>query len=292
MKYAYYPGCSLHSSAEEYDRSIRAVCNKLEVELVEIEEWVCCGATAAHNKSKLLASALPLLNLALMQKMELDEVVAPCPECFYKLKKAQHNVQFDKKLRRDVVEVIHKDCNDKARVYHPLQIFSEEPLFSKLPTVVERNLSGLKIVCYYGCLVTRPPEIAQFDICEYPESMDRVLNAVGITTLDWPYKTVCCGASFALTRPDIVMKLCHSIIEGAKSVGADAIAVACPLCHANLDTRQPDIEKTYGTESKMPILYFTQLMGYSFGIPLTELLVNKHMTDAESIFEKVSQHAQ
>jgi len=271
---------------------MRAVCHKLNIELVEIEQWVCCGSTAAHNKSKLLATALPLLNLAHMQKTDLDEVVVPCPECFSKLKTAQRKVRSDKKLRRDVVEVIHKDCNDTARVYHPLQIFSEEPLLSKIPTVVVRSLSGLNVVCYYGCLITRPPEVTQFDSCEYPESMDRILNAIGITTLDWPYKTVCCGASFALTKPDIVIKLSHKIIEGAKSVGADAIAVACPLCHANLDTRQPDIEKTYGTEFKIPILYFTQLMGYSFGISPTELLVNKHLTDAESIFDEISQHAQ
>jgi heterodisulfide reductase subunit B len=122
--------------------------------------------------------------------------------------------------------------------------------------------------------------------------MDRVLRAAGITTLDWTYKTDCCGASFALSKPDIVVELSHRVIEGAKSVGADAIAVACPMCHANLDTRQPDIEKTYDVESKMPILYFTQLMGYSFGISPKELLVGKHLTDAESIFEEVGQHAQ
>lgn len=292
MKYAYYPGCSLHSSAKEYDRSMRSVCDKLDVELVEIEKWVCCGSTVAHNQSKLLAAALPMANLARLQNMGLDEVVVPCPACFSKLKTAQHNVKSDKKLKRDVVEVIHKDCNDEAKVYHALKIFSEEPLLSKIPTVVERDLSGLKVVCYYGCLITRPPEITQFDVCEYPETMDRVLNAAGITTLDWDSKTKCCGSSFALTKPNIVVELSHRIIDSAKAVGADAIAVACPFCHANLDTRQPDMGKAYGTEFNMPILYFTQLMGYSFGISPKELLVDKHMTDAESIFEEVSQHAQ
>ena len=292
MKYAYYPGCSLHSTAKEYDRSLLAVCDKLGVELVEVEKWVCCGSAGAHNTSRILASALPMANLALLEKMELDEIVVPCPECFSKFKTAQHSVQSDRKLRRDVVEAIHKDCNDMVKVYHPLKIFSEEPLLSKIPTVVERDLSGLKVVCYYGCLITRPPEIAQFDICEYPESMDRVLKAIGITTVDWPYKTFCCGAAFALSKPDIVIELSHKIIEGAKSVGADAIAVACPLCHANLDTRQDDMRKEYGTHPQMPILYFTQLMGYSFGLSPEELLVDKHLTDAESIFEKVSQHAQ
>jgi heterodisulfide reductase subunit B len=292
MKYAYYPGCSLHQSGEEYDQSLHTVCDKLDVELVEVKNWFCCGSTAAHNASRTLATALPLGNLALLPKMELDEVVVPCPECFSKLKTAQHNVKSDKKLRKNVADVIQTECNDEAKVYHPLKIFSEEPLLSKIPTVVERNLSGLKVVCYYGCLITRPAKIAQFDICEYPETMDRVLNAAGITTLDWPYKTSCCGASFALSKPDIVVELSHKIIKGAKSVGADAIAVACPFCHMNLDTRQPDMEKVYDTEFKMPIQYFTQLMGYSFRILPTELLVNKHLTDAESILEEFSQHSQ
>jgi len=291
MKYAYYPGCSLHSTAKEYDLSLRAVCDKLDVELVEVEKWVCCGSTAAHNVSKLLATSLPMANLALLEKMGLDEVVVPCAECFSKFKIAQHSVQHDKKLRRDVVEVIQTDCNDEAKVIHPLTIFSEEPLISNIPTVVERNLSELKVVCYYGCLLTRPPKITQFDICEYPETMDHVLSAIGITTLDWSHKTDCCGASFALSKPDIVVELSHRIIEDAKSVGADAIAVACPMCHANLDTRQDDMEKEYGTHPQMPILYFTQLMGYSFGISPDELLVSKHLTDAESIFEEVGQHA-
>ena len=292
MKYAYYPGCSLHSTAKEYDQSLLAVCDKLDVELVEPKKWVCCGSAGAHSTSRILASALPMENLALLEKMELNGIIVPCPECFSKFKTAQHSVQSDKKLKRDVVEAIHKDCNDEAKVYHPLQIFSEEPLLSKIPTVVKRDLSRLKVVCYYGCLITRPPEIAQFDICEYPESMDRVLNAIGVTTLDWPDKTVCCGAAFALSKPDIVVELSHKIIEDAKSVGADAIAVACPLCHANLDTRQDDMEKEYGTHPQMPIVYFTQLMGYSFGLSSEELLVDKHLTDTESIFEEVSQQTQ
>ena len=285
MKYAYYPGCSLHSTGQEFDTSLKAVCDKLGVELSEVEKWVCCGSTAAHNVSKLMATSLPMANLALLPKMGLDEVIVPCAECFSKFKMAQYNVKNDKKLRRAVVDVIHKDCNVEAKVIHPLSIFSEEPLISKIPALVERDLSGLKVVCYYGCLLTRPPKVTQFDNAENPEIMDNVLSAAGITTLHWSYKTICCGASFALSKPDIVVNLSHNIIQDAKSVGADAIAVACPMCHANLDTRQDDMAKVYGTHPHMPILYFTQLMGYSFGLSPTELLLNKHLTDAESMFE-------
>jgi len=288
MRYAYYPGCSLHSTGQEFDKSLLAVCDKLDVELVEIDKWVCCGSTAAHNISRVAASALPMANLALMPQMGLNEVIVPCAECFSKLKIAQHNCKTDKKLRRDVVESIHRDCNDDAKVLHPLSIFSEEPLISKIPTLVEKDLSMLKVVCYYGCLLTRPPKITQFDIAEYPETMDRVLRAAGITTLDWDHKTICCGASFSLSKPDIVVNLSHKIIEDARAVGSDAIAVACPMCHANLDTRQDDMEKEYGEHPQMPVLYFTQLMGYSFGLSPEELLLKKHLTDVSSLIEKAN----
>ncbi len=288
MKYAYYPGCSLHQSGQEYDHSLIAVCEKLDVELVEIKKWICCGSTAAHNKSKLLGSALPMANLALLTKMELNEVVVPCPECFSRLKTAQHNVKADKKFKKDVADVIQTECNEDAQISHPLKVLSEEPLLAKIPTVVERNLSNLKVVCYYGCLITRPAKIAQFDSCEYPETMDRILRAAGITTLDWPHKTACCGASLAMSKPDIVVNLSHKLIESAREVGADAIVVACPFCHMNLDARQPDMEKEYGTDPEMPVLYFTQLMAYSFGHSQEELEIDKHMADTQNVFKKAN----
>ncbi|MFH0974525.1 MAG: heterodisulfide reductase-related iron-sulfur binding cluster, partial [Spirochaetota bacterium] len=192
---------------------------------------------------------------------------------------------------REVVESIHKDCNIDAKVIHPLTVFAEEPLISKIPTVVKRDLSGLKVACYYGCLLTRPPKVTEFDNPENPMSMDNVLRAAGIKTVNWSRKTICCGASFALSKPDIVVKLSHDLIEDARAAGADAIAVACPLCHANLDTRQDDMKKEFGTHPQMPIYYFTQLMGFSFGLSPEELMLNKHLTDAKTILEKVGQHA-
>jgi heterodisulfide reductase subunit B len=288
MKYAYYPGCSLHSTGREFDKSLLDVCNKLGVELVEPKDWVCCGSTAAHNVSKLMATALPMTNLALVDEMGLDQVIVPCAECFSKFKIAQHNVKTDKKLRKDVVKAIHNDCNDDVKVLHPLTIFAEEPLISSIPALVGRDLSKLKVACYYGCLLVRPPEVTQFDVAEYPETMDKVLRAAGITTVDWSHKTMCCGASFAVSKPDIVVNLSHKVIEAAKSAGADAIAVACPMCHANLDARQEDMAKEFRTHPRMPVLYFTQLLGYSFGLTPEELLLNKHLTDAEEVLTKAA----
>jgi len=281
MKYAYYPGCSLHSTAKEYDHSLRAVCSRLGIELVEIKNWFCCGSTPAHSVSRLLASALPLGNLVMMQKMGFQEVVVPCPSCFSRFKSALYRVENEPGLREEIEGVIKCGWSNGIRVYHPLEVLSEEPQLGKFASLIKRELAGLKVVCYYGCLLTRPPKVTQFDTCEYPESMDRVLKALGVATLDWCYKTDCCGASFALTRTDIVVNLSHEVLQGAKSVGADAIAVACPLCHMNLDTRQEEIEKTHGMNYELPILYFTQLMGLSFGLSSRELLLGKHFVSAE-----------
>lgn len=283
MTYAYYPGCSLHSSAKEYDHSLRAVCSRLGVELVEIEKWFCCGTTPAHSVSRLLAAALPLGNLAIVQKMRLKEVIVPCAACFWRFKSAVYDVANDNGLREKVEEVIKDSGSHDVKVYHPLELLSLEPQLGEIASLVKRDLTDLKVVCYYGCLLTRPPKVVQFDVCEYPESMDRILGALGITTLDWSYKTDCCGASFALTRTDIVLKLSHEILDGAKSVGADAIVVACPLCHTNLDTRQEEIKQAYGLNYELPILYFTQLIGLSFGLSPREMLLGKHFITTEKL---------
>jgi heterodisulfide reductase subunit B len=223
--------------------------------------------------------------------MGFKEVVVPCASCFSRFKTALHDLQNEPRLREEIGQIIEGNWGDDITVYHPLQIFSEEPQLGKISSLAKQGLAGLKVVCYYGCLLTRPPKVTEFDTCEYPESMDRVLRALGIATLDWSYKTDCCGAAFALTRTDIVLKLSHDILEGAKSVGADAIAVACPLCHTNLDTRQEEIEKTYGADYKLPILYFTQLMGISFGLSSQELLLEKHLVSPQRKLEEVKQHA-
>lgn len=287
MKYAYYPGCSLHSTGSEYDISFKAVCDKLGIELEEVEGWICCGTSPAHSSSKLLSIALPAKNLALVEKAGHTEVVVPCAACFSRFKFATYEVDKHQELKKEVTEVIDSDFPENIKTTHPLELFLnkiEEKAFTKH---ISKSLSTLKIVCYYGCLLTRPPKVTTFDECEYPMSMDKILNLVGIETLDWSYKTDCCGGSFALTETDAVVKLTHDILEDAKAVGANVIAVACPLCHANLDTRQAEIEEKYNTQYQIPILYFTQLMGLAFGIEPEDLGLNKHLVSTEGLILNV-----
>lgn len=288
MKYAYYPGCSLHSSAKAYDYSLRAVSDKLGIELLEVKNWFCCGSTPAHSVSLLLASALSLGNLALVNKMGLQEVVVPCESCYSRFKTAQLSVKKEPSLSKEIESIIKDNSYENIRVYHPLEILSQPVYLNKLAGLVTHPLGNLKVVCFYGCLLTRPPGVTDFDNAEYPESMDRIMRSLSITSLDWSYKTECCGGAFSLTRKDIVLKLSREILKNAKSVGADAIVVACPLCHMNLDARQQEIEKIYHESYGLPVFYFTQLMGIGLGLSSRQLLFSKHFINTGKILQKVS----
>jgi heterodisulfide reductase subunit B len=284
MKVAYYPGCSLHSSASEYDVSFRKVCERLGIEVEEVKNWTCCGTTPAHATSRLLSTALPLKVLADAEKSGLTELLVPCASCFQRLKTAEHEAKEDADLKRQVDSALGTSYSFSVRTLHPLEIFDGEESLSRIRREVRWKPARLRLVCYYGCLLARPPKVMKFDEAEYPMSMDRILGALGIETLDWCYKTDCCGAALSLTRTDIVQKLTHEILKEAKGVGAQAVSVACPLCHSNLDARQAEIEKRYKTKFRLPVFYFTQLMGLAFGIPASELGFEKHLVSPQGIF--------
>ena len=285
MKYGYYPGCSLHSTGEEYEISLRAVCDRLGIELQEVRGWICCGTSPAHSASRLLSLALPLENLRRAEKMELAQVVAPCAACFARLKVAHHEASKHPELAEQLSEVLDAPVPTSVEVLHPLEILSNGV---EIRAAVERELPALRVVCYYGCLLTRPPDAMQFDECEYPMSMDRCLRASGIETLDWARKTDCCGGALVLSETDVALRLTRDVLEEAKAAGANAIAVACPLCQATLDTRQTEIEREYGASYGLPVFYFTQLMGLAFGIPAERLGIHKHFVAAEELLSATS----
>jgi len=283
-KYAYYPGCSLHSTGSEYDVSFRAVCEKIGIEIEEIEGWICCGTSPAHSSSKLLSLALPFENLCLADKMGMTDVVAPCASCFARLRTAAFEANEDPELAGQISEALDKPLPKSMNILSPIEIFHGR---EDIGATVTKDLSGLKVACYYGCLLTRPSKIMQFDECEYPMAMDELLGSMGITTLDWSHKTECCGGALAMTRTDVVLKLTRDILEEAKAVGANAIAVACPLCHVNLDTRQEEVEQEYGVKYGLPIFYFTELMALAMGVPSDELGLKKHFVGTDELLSAV-----
>ena len=253
MKYLYYPGCSLHSTAKEYGASATAVASELGIELVEINDWTCCGATPAHITTHILSIALPVRNLLRAKAMGSYEVVTCCAACFSRLKIANALMRDNPRHRAKVNEIVGEEYQGEVRVRHLLDVIVNTFGLKSLSGKVTRELGGLKVACYYGCLLTRPSEVTGFDDLEEPHSMDDLMEAIGAEVAQWPYKTECCGASFALTRTEIVLKLCRDILQMASDEGAEMLVVACPLCQSNLDTRQGMINKKFGTDFKFPL---------------------------------------
>lgn len=271
--YAYYPGCTLHSSAREYDVSARLVYQKLGIELRELPDWSCCGASSAHSTNHLLSLALPARDLQTAEEMGLS-VVAACALCFSRLKTATHELK-NEATRSEISNILGRKIRGTTQVVHLLQIVDGKK--ESLP--ITKPLNGLRVACYYGCYLVRPREIAELDSDENPKIMDKLVAALGAEAIDWPLKTECCGASLPLTRPDIVLQLCQRLLKQAKQHGADCLAVACPMCHSNLDTKQRQIQARYSDGISMPVFYFTQLMGLAMGFTPKQLLLDKHFSD-------------
>jgi heterodisulfide reductase subunit B len=271
--YSYYPGCSLHASAEEYDISATLVCQKLGIELRELEDWICCGASAAHSTQHLLSLALPAHTLNQTKQKGLPLAV-PCAMCFSRLRIALHELE-DKETLDLVSRTLEKEVSTDVTVESMLGVLADESI--SLP--IAKPLEGLKVACYYGCLLARPPEVVGVDDAENPQSMDRLMGRLGAEAVDWGLKTSCCGAGVSFSRLDIVLRLSHRILSLARSSGADCVAVACPMCHANLDMYQKDMTSKFKDKTELPVLYFTQLMGLALGISTKELHLDKHLTN-------------
>ncbi|NPV92909.1 MAG: CoB--CoM heterodisulfide reductase iron-sulfur subunit B family protein [Firmicutes bacterium] len=284
MKYAYYPGCSLSSTGIEYGMSTQAVAPKLGIELNEIPDWNCCGASSAHCTDHQLALALPARTLAQAEGMEMD-IAVPCAGCFNRLRGAEAAIK-DPKQKAKLEEILGQPLSGKVKSYSLLDIIVNQVGVDTIKTQVEKPLTGLKIAAYYGCLLVRPQNVTGFDDTENPQSMDKLMNALGGVALDWPYKVECCGGNLAIPRTDIMMKMSYDVIRIAKASGADCIVTACPLCQVNLEMRQTDMEKTYHTKLGFPIFYFTELIGLALGIEPGALGMNKHFVSPAPFFKQ------
>ena len=280
---AFYPGCSLHSTAVDYEMSAEAAAHALGLKLVEPKGWTCCGSSPAHKLDHEDAVRMPLENLGLIERLGYDTVAVPCAACFSRFKTALHEIHQDPDLKAHVDQLIGYEYQDSVDVQSMVDTMIERVGLEKIAARVSKPLTGLKVACYYGCLLTRPPRVVGAPHHEYPMNMDHLVEVLGAEVLDWNGKTRCCGAGLALTVPERAIELCRWLIDEAKAVGADCIAVACPLCHANLDGRQLQMKDL---ESKMPILYFTQLMALSFGVESKEAGLKKNLVDPLPLLQK------
>lgn len=277
----------MEGTARDYQLSTLAVAQVLGLELPEIPDWICCGSTAAHSTDPLLAAALPAKSLLAAAKMPAPaggstKVAVGCAACFSRLKIANLEIAAHPETRSKVAAAIGGDYDGAIPVVHLLEILARDIGPKAIAAKVKRRLAGLKVVCYYGCLLSRPPEVA-FDDVENPTLMDQLMTAVGAEALDWPHKTECCGASCSITEPAIVRELGRGILTMAKAAGADCIVTACPLCQLNLDLRQKDIEGQYGERYALPVFYFTQLIGLALGCSPRELGLGSLVVDPRGL---------
>ncbi len=271
---AYYPGCSGTGTSVEYDISTRAALKRLGVETLEVDDWSCCGSTPAHTVNHVLSAALSGRNLARVGEMGRDLVTTPCPSCLANLKTAAKAVA-DEAFRNKVNALLDEECPTDVRAVSTLQYILEEIGPEEIEKAVVRPLTGLRLVCYYGCLTTRPPKLMCFDDPEDPMSMDSILQACGAEIIPFPLKTVCCGAAAGMPRNDISSRLSGNILEMVRELDADAVAVACPLCQMNLDLRQGQVNRARKTKFKTPVIYFTQLMGLAMGLSMKDVAMSK-----------------
>jgi heterodisulfide reductase subunit B len=267
-------------------QSTLAVAGALGIEMIELKGWTCCGATAGHQTDRILAASLPAANLVKVQDMGL-ECIVNCAACYNRMKVANHEISTDSVIRRSVCDAIGRDYDGSVKVRHFIEVLLEDVGLETIGNAVKHSLNGLKVACYYGCLLVRPPEVVEFDDPENPTSLDRLVTAIGGESIDWPYKVECCGGGLSLSRTDVVIELANSILGMAESAGADCIAVSCPMCQVNLDLRQQDIKKQTGKNYQMPVVYITQLLGLGLGISPAKLGFNKLMVSASGVLEKV-----
>ncbi len=287
MKLTYYPGCSLLGMGIAYDESIRQIFKSLSVELEDLDDWNCCGATAYMAVNETAAYALAARNLCRAEKQisdgSIQDVIAPCAACYLVLNKAQHLLEEDCRESKNVkfaLDAAGLEYKGEVKVRHPLDVIANDIGLDKIKERVVKPLDGLKVACYYGCQMVRP--YATFDDQFEPMEMDHLVESLGGEPVDWPLKTRCCGGSLTGTIQEIGLRLNYILLHEAKSHGAQVIATACPLCHFNLDAYQDQISRKFGNGYKMPIVYFSQLMGKAFGIGDEDLGLNRHFVPFES----------
>jgi len=274
MRIGYYPGCSLLGSSREFDESSRAVLKALDVELVDVPDWNCCGASSAHILNHELSIALPARILALAEQADLTEILAPCAACSNRLLSAQQELEKHPEMLADIEKAIGMPYRGSVKIVNILEVLDrlKDQIATRTVAPFARNVAS-----YYGCLLVRPPRVVNFDRPEDPQSMDLLLKAVGATPVEWPFKTECCGAAFSVTRTDIVARLSGRLVQDAVKRGADAIVVACPMCHSNLDLRRTEINEYLQKEYAVPALFITQVVGLALGLDPRALGLHRHM---------------
>jgi len=278
--FALFPGCSLEKIGQSYYQSALETAKRLGIELRELDDWNCCGATAYFHVDELLAYTLSARNLALAEKEALD-VVAPCAACYKNMYFTRAYLKEDPDLAEHINFALQEDdlsFSGKSAVRHLLEVYTQDVTREDLQSAVQRPLEGLRVVPYYGCQIVRPRKNGEE--VEQPRFFEDLLSAIGATPVDYPYKTRCCGGSLMITSRPAALSLTRDLLQLAQAREAAVIATACPLCQVNLECYQTQVNQEYGTTFAIPVMYFTQIMGLAFGVPGKQLGIGSELVSA------------
>mgnify|MGYP000867899658 CR=1 FL=1 len=284
MKYAYYPGCSSAGTGVEFELSGKYVAKKIGMELKEIPDWNCCGASAAHLTNHDLSIALPARNLALAEDMNLD-IAVPCAACFNRMKNAVKYVRESEANQKHIENILEMPYQAKNDVFCLLDVMSRPEAIDVIKAKISKPLNGLHVASYYGCLLVRPAGVCEFDDTENPQSMDKLMELIGATPVDWAFKTECCGASHQVAAPKVGREMIYRIVKNAVNNGAEAIATACPLCMLNLDMRMKEMAKR-DPRFSIPVYFFTEILAMALGAKAKDIGLQKHFFPATEVIEK------
>jgi heterodisulfide reductase subunit B len=292
-KYLYYPGCSMDATGKAYDESLGQIVGPLGIELEEIEDWNCCGATEYFSVSLTSAYALIGRNLALaaQQANGSKTLVAPCSACYLNLAKTDHYMGESGELNATVNDALgagglsYKPGSVEVR--HLLDVIVHDIGYDAVKASVVKPLAGLKVAPYLGCMVPRPDYEGRFSDHEQPHELDRLIRALGAEVVDFPLRTACCGGHMAQISPDMGFEMIRRLVHTATAAGADLMVTVCPMCQMNVDFYQGEMNRHFHTDYRMPILFFTQLMGVAFGKDPKALGFSKELISARNAMEKV-----
>lgn len=298
MKYGFYPGCSLGSTAAPYDVSIKAIMDTLGIQLEEIHDWNCCGATEYFSIQKNAAYALVARNLALASNQDgFEQISTPCSACYLNLRKTDYYMQKYPEIGERTNQALAAGGLSyepgSLKVRHLIDVVVNDVGLDSIAEKITTPLKGLRLAPYYGCLIVRPTLGDEpLDNPEYPTHLDRLLDVLGATVVDFPLKAHCCGGHMTQISADTAYELIRRILHNAAEYNADAIVTICPMCQLNLDAYQSQVNSHFGTDYNIPVLFFTQMIGLALGMEPEKLGINKEIVSASSMLKKMGVEAE
>ncbi len=289
MDIGYYPGCTLHASSSLYDVQSRRVFNEVGINLKEIEDWNCCGATSAGKVDDFLAVAMPARNIGIAEADGFSEIVIPCSACYSRTLVAQKRLEDDPLLKNEINTELTKKIQGTIKVSSILEVLLTTVASGELAEKVSQKLKGLKPACYYGCMQTRfPYKVPVPDDVENPQGMETVLKVLGAQSLDWNYKTDCCGASAAVNDEEAALNLMTRIMKDAVARGANCFVVTCPMCQLNMDSYQDKICEKHEIKERLPVYFITEMVGLAMGVSVEELQIDRHFVDGSELLKELN----